>query len=293
MRWGLAAALLSLLGCKNDQGLRELKFEEIAVATGDFDQVEAALARMDIGYTPYEGYIDRAVYDPEINPAVMSLKSEQLFTGQVDNAAEIGLYDAVFVDSGTRGFGAYVYNGVEADDSLVTNATALEHVQKYVEAGGTLVVSDWAYELIQTLWPSQITFAGDGATLDDAQRGLSNEVIASVLSTAAEEKLDGNTTVDLSFDYSYWTVMTDVGPDVTVYLAGDVDYRASDEEGTAQLVGVPLMVSFEVDGGQVLYTSFHWRAQRAEVTDGLLQAALEGLNPGSASETGTGEVSGE
>lgn len=293
MRWGLAAALLSLLGCKNDQGLRELKFEEIAVATGDFDQVEAALARMDIGYTPYEGYIDRAVYDPEINPAVMSLKSEQLFTGQVDNAAEIGLYDAVFVDSGTRGFGAYVYNGVEADDSLVTNATALEHVQKYVEAGGTLVVSDWAYELIQTLWPSQITFAGDGATLDDAQRGLSNQVIASVLSTAAEEKLDGNTTVDLSFDYSYWTVMTDVGPDVTVYLTGDVDYRASDEEGTAQLVGVPLMVSFEVDGGQVLYTSFHWRAQRAEVTDGLLQAALEGLNPGSASETGTGEVSGE
>ena len=293
MRWGLAAALLSLLGCKNDQGLRELKFEEIAVATGDFDQVEAALARMDIGYTPYEGYIDRAVYDPEINPAVMSLKSEQLFTGQVDNAAEIGLYDAVFVDSGTRGFGAYVYNGVEADDSLVTNATALEHVQKYVEAGGTLVVSDWAYELIQTLWPSQITFAGDGATLDDAQRGLSNQVIASVLSTAAEEKLDGNTTVDLSFDYSYWTVMTDVGPDVTVYLAGDVDYRASDEEGTAQLVGVPLMVSFEVDGGQVLYTSFHWRAQRAEVTDGLLQAALEGLNPGSANETGTGEVSGE
>mgnify|MGYP001342442943 CR=1 FL=1 len=33
------------LSCTNDQGLNELRFENVAVATGDFDRIEEALAR--------------------------------------------------------------------------------------------------------------------------------------------------------------------------------------------------------------------------------------------------------
>lgn len=286
MRAWWIPAFLSLAACKNEQGITELTFEAIAVVTGDFDQVEASLTNLDIGHTSYEGYIQRAVYDPEIQPDAFALKSEQLFQNS-DSAgvAEIAMYDAVFVNSGARGFGAYVYNGTEADDSLVTDLVTLEHVRTYVENGGTLVVSDWAYELIEAIWPDAIDFAGDDAVLDDAQRGTSPTVTASVLDERVQEQISDNETVELGFDYSYWTVIESVGPEVNVHMSGDVLYRASGALGEQALSNVPLLVSFESSGGQVLYSSFHWRTQRAEVSEGVMLALLDGLSPGSGDAT--------
>ncbi len=283
----VAAALLVLgaSGCRNEQTLRELRFEAIAAVTGDFDQVESSLTNLDIAHTPYEGYIDRAVYDPEVQPDAISLKAEQLFQSE-DSAgvSEISRYDAVFVNSGVRGLGAYVYNGTETDDSLVTDPTTLEHVRAYVENGGTLVVSDWAYDLVEAIWPDAIEFAGDDAVLDDAQRGTSDSVVATVDTKAIQEQISGNEAVELGFDYTYWTVMESAGPEVTVHMRGDVIYRASASAGDQTLTDVPLLVSFESEGGQVVYSSFHWRAQVGEVAEGTLLGLLEGLNPGSADE---------
>lgn len=293
MRAWWIPALLGAAGCKNEQGLRELKFEAIAAVTGDFDQVEGSLTNMDIGSTAYEGYTVRAVYDPEIKPEGNSLKSEQLFQNEDSTGvSEISRYDAVFVNSGTRGFGAWVYNGTETDDSLVTDELTLRHVQEYVENGGTLVVSDWAYDLIEAIWPDQIEFVGDDLVLDDAQRGVSEAVIADVEDTSVQERLDGNETVQLGFDYTYWTVIESVGPRVNVHMRGDVSYHAGGAEGDQTLENVPLLVSFESEGGQVVYSSFHWRTQRDDVTEGVLLALLDGLSPGTgdAATVDTGDT---
>lgn len=282
MRGWWMAGLLGLAGCRNEQTLKELEFKAIAVVTGDFDDVQATLTNLDIASTAYEGFIERAVYDPELAPDAISMKAEQLFQAEdAAGVAEISIYDAVFVNSGARGFGQWVYNGTEADDSLVTDPTTLEHVRAYVENGGTLVVSDWGYDLVEAIWPDAIEFAGDDTTLDDAQRGLSESVTATVQDAALAEALDDNATVELAYDYSYWTVIEGVGPETSVHLTGDLDYRVSDTEGEGQLSGVPLLVSFEDSGGLVVYSSFHWRAQRDEVSEGLLLALLEGLKPGS------------
>ena len=62
--WLLTACLAAsaLPACNNEQGLRERAFKNIAVATGDFDEVEATLTRLDIAHTNYEGFIARTVY---------------------------------------------------------------------------------------------------------------------------------------------------------------------------------------------------------------------------------------
>ena len=283
----LWAATAGLGACKNDQGLKELKFQAIGVSTGDFDQVEASLVRQDIGYTPYEGYIVQAAYDPTIKPSANSLKVEDLFTRSEGNDPEIDRYDAVFVNSGTRGLGAYVYNGTAADDSLVSDPTVIENVRNYVENGGTLVVSDWAYDLIEACWPDEITWAGDDTVLDDAQRGTSGSVVANVDDLSLQEGLDNNTTLDITFDYSAWAVISTVASDVTTYVSGDVTYRISDAVGDGTATDVPLLVGFDPSGGHVLFSSFHWRAQRSQVTDGILTTLIDGLTPGSGDATGS------
>ena len=274
----LAASALS--ACNNEQGLRERAFKNIAVATGDFDEVEATLTRLDIAHTNYEGFIARAVYDPEINPDGNALKTEALFTAESEGVPEIEIYDAVFVNSGTRGLGAFVYNGTEADDGLVTDQTALTHVRDYVENGGTLVVSDWSYDLIEALWPDELDFVRDDLVLDDAQRGTSSSVVADVLDTTLAEALDGNQTLELGYDYTYWSVIDTVAPDVTVYLSGDITYRASGAEGEVAKEDAPLLVGFTAGGGQVLFSTFHWRAQRNAVSEGILLTLIEGLKTG-------------
>ena len=72
------------ISCKSDQKLQELKYDDVAVVSGDFDHMAEILVRLDISYTDFEGYIERAIYDEEIDPDINSLKVEGLFHGEND-----------------------------------------------------------------------------------------------------------------------------------------------------------------------------------------------------------------
>jgi hypothetical protein len=139
-----------------------------------------------------------------------------------------------------------------------------------------VVASDWSYDLIEQAWPDKITFLDEAEGLDAAQRGTSSSVVATVTDEALAEAL-GNDQLEVFFDFSYWTVMESVGSGVTVHMRGDVEYRPTDGSSTARLENVPLLVSFEHQGGRVILSSFAWRAQRQAVADTLLLTMVEGL----------------
>ena len=265
------------VGC-SEQGITELRFENVAVATGDFDRVEEMLSRNDVRHTLFEGYIEKAVYDEDLDPNGMAIGTEVLFGGtNADGDPEIFSYDAVFVNSGTRGFGAYVYNSLESDDSIVTDATAIANTVEFVGRNRTLVVSDWAYDLVEAGWPDAITFVDEELGLDSAQVGLDESVIADVVDPDLAEVLL-NDQLQIDFAFSYWTVIESVSEDVDVYLRGDVEYRLSDNTGTAVLEDAPLLVAFDSGRGRVIYSAFSWKAQSQSVTDLLLLYLAEGLD---------------
>ena len=89
----------------------------------------------------------------------------------------------------------------------------------------------------------------------------------------------GTDAVTLQFDFTYWTVIESVADDVDVYLRGDVEYRLSDSEGYATLEDVPLLVGFNVGGGRVIYSSFHWHSQNENIADTIMLRVAEGLTP--------------
>ena len=102
-------------------------------------------------------------------------------------------------------------------------------------------------------------------------------VIADVVDPDLAEVLL-NDQLQIDFAFSYWTVIESVSEDVDVYLRGDVEYRLSDNTGTAVLEDAPLLVAFDSGRGRVIYSAFSWKAQSQSVTDLLLLYLAEGLD---------------
>ncbi len=260
------------------------------MVSGDFDNIEETLDRLEVAYQLYDGYICCAAYDPDIDPELIALESETLFTGQLqDGGSELGVHYARFLNSGARGFGMWEYNGLEPDDSLVTDEAVLDGIREYVDRGRTLVVSDWSYDLAERAWPDKIDFYGEDLELDAAQAGKPGRITGRVTNDLLSVELDSDT-VSLEYNYTNWSVIEAVGEGVTVYLRGDIEYRISEAEGYGTMEQVPLLVGFQAGGGQVLVSTFHWNAQSAGVTDTILTTTLERLNPGNADDLDIGDT---
>jgi hypothetical protein len=279
------------LGCVTENTFVEQPFESIAVVAGDFDQIEQNLNRLEVAYSTYEGFIEGPSYDDSVDPDLIALKSESLFTAMdEDGNPELFIHDAVFVNSGARGFGAYEYQGLEEDDHLVGDEQVVELLQDYVERGRTVMVSDWAYDLIEAAWPDMIDFYGEDEDLDAAQVGVAGRVAGEVVGLDLGEAIGEQMSIEMN--YSHWALIEDVHPDVVVHVQGDVVYRKSASEGEDTATGVPLLVSFPVGAGQVVFSSFHWNAQTAGASDAAMVALIPGLDPGNAAadqETTTDE----
>lgn len=271
----LTPALLALLGCQNDQRIGKVGYDHVAVVAGDFDEFEAVLGRNGMTYTAYEGFISQPTYDPELRTSDFDKSSESLFRDLTDEGVSMLMnYDAVFLNSGSRGFGHTVYNGVHADDDLVTDANVRDHVEAYVQDGRQLVVSDWGYDLIEAVWPDAISFLWEDEGLDNAQRGKSGDLRATVTDSALARAL-GTDEVLLSYDFSHWAVIESVSSDVTVYMRGDVRATPDDAElGDVKLVDVPLLVGVPVNGGELIFSTFHWRSQHDSVGNALLETLV-------------------
>lgn len=281
--------LLALLAC-NDQGVTALKFDAIAVVQGDFDNVGEPLVALEINTQPYNGFIVQATYLPEDDriyrddpgPSVEGLLSGVMDDGRL----ELNLYNAVFINSGTRGLGAAMYNNLlEPDDSLLADPETLDNVCAFVESGGSLVVSDWAYDLVEHCWPDAIEFFGDDLVPDAAQVGVADgDILADVAGDTLREAL-GDQAVSIAYDYTAWSVIESVGADTEVLLRGTVEYQPSSDQLPATLPDVPLMVRWKPGRGQVVYTTFHWSAQTPSVAETLLLTTVEGLEPGAGDDS--------
>jgi len=277
-RLAMLAGGALLMGCKSDNNIKAITIEQAAVVTGDFDRVEEVLARYDVQHDIFEGYIDQAIYEEDVDPEVMNPKVEALWLADNPDGDPLTVdYDAIFVNSGSRGLGKYVYNAVEEDNAFLVDPRVGVAMDAFMLRGGVLIVSDWGYDLVEALWPDKITFLNEDDGADSAQAGLDDTVSAEITDPALASAADSSH-LDLNFDFSYWTVIREVSSDVTVHLRGDVQFRSSAGQGALVLEDVPLLVSFETSNGRVIVSSFAWKAQKAGVTDLILLSLLDGLN---------------
>jgi hypothetical protein len=200
------------------------------VVNGTFDKIGNVLDRMGLDYTRAEG----------VPADITTLWTSEVFANydQLDN------YDAVFVNCGIS----------EVDFDLGLSPGIAQNIRDYVEGGGSLYVSDWAYDLIEAVWPDKINFLRDDDENDGAEFGEDGDYTVEVVEPGLADYI-GSDTVNIGFTFGNFVLISDIGPGVTTYLRGDMQYRIND--GISTLTDAPVTVGFSVGLGRVIFTTFH------------------------------------
>jgi len=220
------------------------------VVQGQYDRIEQVLSRMGLENVDLHDGVPA-----ELNWAESLFQTQDI----------INDYDVVFVNCGVE--------ELEFARGLSGNAT--RNIRRYVEQGGSLYVSDWAYELIEQAFPEKINFFGADDEHDAAQVAIGGSYNARVIDGGLADEVGQSMTIDFSFQLG--TVISEVAPDVTIYLETDMQYRreVGDDVIADILPDTPVTVGFRHGLGKVIFTSFH--QEEDEDLDGPEDAVLRYL----------------
>jgi hypothetical protein len=155
------------------------------------------------------------------------------------------------------------------DESYSSNSATRSALQSFVQAGGVLYVSDYAYVYVNGAFPGRIQFLAAGA--DAPYLGGKSDVQATVVDPALTVAL-GRSSAAIRFDLESWVVMDSAAGDTKVLLRGPAKLL----DGST-LADRPFAVQFGSGAGRVTYTSFHNEAQSTSDMEILLEQMLLAL----------------
>lgn len=171
----------------------------------------------------------------------------------LDSPEALGAYDLVVFEGGF--IEADVIHDV-ADPENAAVAARMQNLRDYVAAGGRVLATDTAYDVVEIGWPNAGTFVGADSVPDSAQLGNSVTTNA-VVADASLNLFLGQHLVELSYDRQ-WPPVMEVAEYVSVLLKGNVDYSVGAD--TFPLNAVPLLYRFWAGEGGVTYATFRLTA---------------------------------
>ncbi len=132
----------------------------------------------------------------------------------------------------------------------LTRPTLSSNLFNWVDQGGALYTSDWAFDVVANVFPGHAT--GD-------RIGTDGDYGAQVLDNPLAEHLDKDD-VELDYNLGAWNVIFSIEADVEELVRG-VD---------GEVRNMPLLFRFEQGDGRVTYTTFHNEAQTTADMDRIL-----------------------
>ena len=205
-----------------------------AIITGDYDQFDEVLANMGFAnYNLVDGLLYEDVTSFLLDPEAMSQ------------------YDIIFFNGGH--LEEDVIYDTDGSDTAGIHSQILANIDAYVEAGGVVYGSDWAYDMVEQIWPDRIEWVGDDLTPNEAQVGEYDSVTATINDEAMAAWL-GSSTLRVEYDLPVWPPIESTAASVTSHLKGSVSYRTGTE--SYALADVPLLVSFTSGEGRVVFSTF-------------------------------------
>lgn len=297
---------VSLTGQSTDFGVVTLDTgaANIAVVTGYYDRMQDILAKLGfgsvnsdtndsweygqliLGTETFDLYDGDGSLDASSYPALNELFEDNDGDGTID----LHNYDIVFINcgasetplagrpSGTIPTHSDFHRHTMGNTTFSQEMTA--ELQSFVEEGGILYCTDWAYDYVEQTFPAMIDFNGsDNTPADQPENPSSAEIgpggievqgeildnpLESWLSTVScnedEDCLDADGTVHITSFLSSWAMMNGSQPNANLqtWIEGDVDGST-----------IPMTVSFDAGAGKVIYSSYHtvedsspnWRPQ--------------------------------
>lgn len=151
-------------------------------------------------------------------------------------------------------WGSKPFNDLSFDDILFVNCHGScknspsqykKQLREFVASGGILYASDWAGAIVAEAFGDYLEFSSDGQT----------ETVTAKVEDEGLKEILGNK-ISLNFDMDGWWSIIKVKKEAKKLLT----YQNK-----------PLLVSFKVDRGYVLYTSFHNKSQVSKLEKALLE----------------------
>lgn len=170
---------------------------------------------------------------------------------------ELSQYDILFFNCGLRD--EYIWGGAPCD--LPGN------LQEFALNGGSIYASDWAYEVLRIGFPGQLSYFGGDSAQHLARAGDLNPTLDATIEDPTLAAVVGTSSVTLNYNKASWTVLEVSQPTgVTRWVTGDPSVDSSQT-----LIGAPLLVSFEVGAGRIVFTTFHTHQQASVAMTDILR----------------------
>jgi hypothetical protein len=220
---------------------------DVAVITGAYDELEPMLQAIGVtGVHLIDGQAGSEIVDFLTDPLAMSE------------------FDILFFDGGHREDGVIYGTG--------PTEVVRDSLRSYVQQGGVIFASDWAYDVIETAWPDAIDFYGDDAVPDAAQVGEATTLVAEIVEDELAENLDRDE-LEITYDLPVWPVVESASDSVDVYLRGDAPWRRGFETGTTE--DSPLLLAFDDGEGRVMFTTYRNSANNTAAGQGVLLTLMD------------------
>ncbi|RME23283.1 MAG: hypothetical protein D6798_13845 [Deltaproteobacteria bacterium] len=226
-----------------------------AVVSGDYDDLAAALQTF--GYGDFD--------------VINGLTGEELVQFLSSEAAMAG-YDAILFGGGH--LEEDVIYDTDGTDVAGNVPAVREAIRNYVDGGGTIVVTDWSYDIAEQVWPEAVDFLGDDTEPDAAQKGETGTVTAAVVDATMAGTV-GRDEVEVAFDMFEFPVIESAGEGSTVILRGDVQWREGQQVHT--LSDKPLLVRFPSGSGTVWVSTFRFGPNSDTSAKPVVRALLDSL----------------
>jgi hypothetical protein len=220
------------------------------------DSVETVLTKL--------GYDNFLLVDSHYNDHTSS--SPSWFLQAFSDESKITPYDIVFINCGAHEW------ALDNFDPTQVNA-ALENLRTYVKNGGQLYISDWAYDIMNRLYPDAATWYGDG-TENAAQKAVAQSFTGNVVDHDLSGAL-GKSSASIVLPQSEVAIATALGATSTALITADLDVETS-RNHTTHMTNIPVLFETKPDGatGRVLFTSFHNGSANTADMDEVLRAIV-------------------
>jgi hypothetical protein len=222
---------------------------DIAVVTGQYDNIESILNRLNIPFDEIAGS-----FAPSSDG---SLSTDHI--ALMRDPARMASYDIIFFNCGM-------------EDSWSMDANIIQNIRDYVTNGGSIYASDQAYFVLEGPFPEAADFIGNDAEPWNANVGSMGHVQGEIMNGALKSAL-GKDSADINYDLDSWASVEAAGEAETL-ISGTfefMDMNSGDYTYSTQTITGPLAVRHTAGEGVVLYTTFHNEPQLTEDMDNLLK----------------------
>jgi uncharacterized protein (DUF2249 family) len=202
---------------------------KIAVVTGNWDAIQNIISKLGFTYDLYDG-----VSNP--SDAINFLS----------NFPKMKTYSVIFFNCGAN------------HDYIISNGSIVSNLTNYVQQGGSIYASDWAFVYVEDPWPLYVSYYGKFGDSETLNGTVVDPELASIL---------GKSTVAINYNLVEWVVVDSVSGNTSQHISG-----WTPEIGK----NAPWLMSFKPfsTGGRVLYTTFHNEFQVTADMEKILQALV-------------------